>query len=103
MPVVRSWKGTHAKGSCEPGQAGRCSHKQRTLVQWISLFEPPAAGAFFLQTPARSASAGPHPGTGIMAKRKSSKRDSAADSDKTLDAKAKLGADDRPDSYTVLA
>src|SRR5260370_17111834 len=37
MPAVWSWKGTHAKGSCEPGQAGRCSHKQPTLVQWISL------------------------------------------------------------------
>src|SRR6516225_10636472 len=48
MPAVRSWEGTHAKGSCEPGQAGRCSHKQRTLVRWISLSRKPAAGAFFL-------------------------------------------------------
>ncbi len=38
MPAVWSWKGTHAKGSCEPGQAGRCSHKQPYLVQWIRLF-----------------------------------------------------------------
>src|SRR5437763_12644115 len=47
MPVVGSWEGTHAKGSCEPGQAGRCSHKQRPLVQWISLSRQPAAGTFF--------------------------------------------------------
>src|SRR5436305_417403 len=31
-------KGTHAMGSCEPGQAGRSSHKQRLFVRWISLF-----------------------------------------------------------------
>src|SRR5438309_4951968 len=47
MPVVGSWEGTHAKGSCEPGQAGRCSHKQRPLVQWISLSQQPAVGTFF--------------------------------------------------------
>src|ERR1700693_1423412 len=44
MSAVRSRKGTHAKGSCEPGQAGRCSHKQRTLVQWISLSQSPCGG-----------------------------------------------------------
>src|SRR5216110_1500173 len=32
MPAVRDWEGTQAKGTCEPGQAGRCSPKQRTLV-----------------------------------------------------------------------
>lgn len=47
MPVVGIWEGTHAKGSCEPGQAGRCSHKQRSLVQWISLSPKTTAGAFF--------------------------------------------------------
>src|SRR5438876_9134141 len=31
-------EGFHAKGSCEAGQAGRCSHKRRTLVQWECLF-----------------------------------------------------------------
>src|SRR2546428_5546905 len=46
-PASRGWEGTHAKGSCEPGRAGRCSHKQRTLVQWISLSQQLAAGAFF--------------------------------------------------------
>src|SRR5262249_43317801 len=50
MPVVGSWEGTHAKGSCEPGQAGRCSHKQRPLVQWISLSRKPAAGTFLHRT-----------------------------------------------------
>src|SRR5262249_25427110 len=50
MPVVGSWEGTHAKGSCEPGQAGRCSHKQRPLEQWISLSRKPAAGTFLHRT-----------------------------------------------------
>src|SRR5438270_7708170 len=44
MPAVRGREGTHAKGSCEPGQAGRCSHKQRPLVQWISLSQSPFRG-----------------------------------------------------------
>src|SRR5439155_21957985 len=54
MPVVGSWEGTHAKGSCEPGQAGRCSHKQRPLVQWISLSRKPAAGTFILKSEIRN-------------------------------------------------
>jgi len=33
----------HAMGSCQPGQAGRSSHTQQTLVQWISLFRRHAA------------------------------------------------------------
>jgi len=45
----RGREGTHAKGSCEPGQAGRCSHKQRTLVQWNLLFRQLVAGAIFLR------------------------------------------------------
>src|SRR5207249_2038221 len=49
-PALRGWKGTHAKGSCEPGQAGRCSHKQRPLVQWISLSRRPAAGTFIFES-----------------------------------------------------
>src|ERR1700730_4723649 len=55
MPAVRSLEGTHAKGSCEPGQGGRCSHKQRPLVQWISLSGPPAAGSIFFVGAARQA------------------------------------------------
>src|SRR5438874_4519574 len=50
MPAVRGREGTHAKGSCEPGQAGRCSHKQRPLVQWISLSRRPAAGTFIFES-----------------------------------------------------
>src|SRR5437588_9551874 len=49
MPAVGNWEGTHAKGSCELGQAGRCSHKQRPLVQWISLSRVLAAGSIFLR------------------------------------------------------
>src|SRR5438105_14573163 len=75
MPAIRGRKGTHAKGSCEPGQAGRCSHKQRTLVQWISLFLLPVAGAFL--RPA------------AMAKRKTS-----------ISSQSAAG---RADGYTVLA
>src|SRR5262245_11831687 len=80
MPAVRNRKGTHAKGSCEPGQAGRCSHKQRTLVQWTSLLRRPAAGAFFRVSFVR---------TTPMAKRKPSA---------SPDAEAPASAE-----YTVLA
>src|SRR5260370_12471875 len=73
MPVARGWKGTHAKGSCEPGQAGRCSHKQRTLVQWISLFHFPTAGAFFLFAASRNTmakrTAPPAPEYTVLARR----------------------------------
>ena len=31
------WEGSHAKGSCESGQAGRCSHKQWTLCSGAPL------------------------------------------------------------------
>ena len=41
--AARRREGTHAKGSCEPGQTGRSSHKQRPLVQWIILFRRSAA------------------------------------------------------------
>ncbi len=30
-------EGTHAMGRCEPGQAGRSSHKHLLFVRWISL------------------------------------------------------------------
>ena len=30
-------EGTHAMGLCEPGQAGRSSHKHSLFVRWISL------------------------------------------------------------------
>ncbi len=39
----RRREGTHAKGSCESGQAGRSSHKQQAFVQWIILFRRHAA------------------------------------------------------------
>src|SRR5438034_10469440 len=38
MSAVRSWAGTHAKGNCEPGQAGSCSHKQGLLCSGSASF-----------------------------------------------------------------
>src|SRR5437660_11294134 len=61
MPAERSWEGTHAKGSCEPGQAGRCSHKQCSLVQWISLSRKPTAGSIFLTMAKRPATSTAEP------------------------------------------
>src|SRR6185369_10591227 len=47
-------EGFHAKGSCEPGQAGRCSHKRRTLVQWECLFSISRGHLFFSPRPTPS-------------------------------------------------
>src|SRR5215831_2018579 len=93
MPADRHREGTHAKGSCEPGQAGRCSHKQRTLVQWTILFRLPGAGRSVLAPGLQPRGFPPHfgsgPGTKDMAKQKSPPPTAPAAAD--------------PAGYTVLA
>src|ERR1700722_20095289 len=43
-PASRGWEGTHAKGSCEPGQGESSSHKRRPLVQWSILSQSSRRG-----------------------------------------------------------